>query len=270
MRRTESHLRGFDGLKLFRRAWLPVEPRRALVVVHGYAEHSGRYEGFGSWFAARGCAVHAYDQRGHGRSGGKRCHVREFREYLNDLGCFLEILRREHLRIPITLVGHSMGGLITVAFLVDLRPTIHSAITSGAGLAIGEGLSWFRIAAARILRHLVPRLSIGSGLDPDALSRDPEVVRAYLEDPLVFRKMTVSLAAELLGAVSATAARAAEVAVPLLLLHGADDSLCPAAGSHLRIYPNLRHEIFNEPERERVFQDILDWLEGLPESADEE
>ena len=277
MRRTESHFRGFDGLRLFRRAWLPAEPRRSLVVVHGYAEHSGRYQGFGSWFAARGFAVHAYDHRGHGRSGGRRCHVRDFQEYLNDLDCFLEMLRREHFQIPITIVGHSMGGLVTAAYLVGLRPTIHSAITSGAGLALGQGISRLRVGTVRVLRHLLPRLSLGSGLDPNGLSRDPEVVRCYIEDPLVFRSMTTSLAAELLAAVSRTAARAAEVAVPLLMLHGEDDPLCPAdgsraffdgvaiTGSDLRIYPKLRHEIFNEPEREGVFGDILGWLEGLPE-----
>ena len=264
-------------MRLFRRAWLPAEPRHTLALVHGYAEHSGRYEGFGSWFAARGFAVHAHDHRGHGRSRGRRCHVRAFREYLDDLDRFLEILRREHSQVPITLVGHSMGGLITVAYLVDRRPPIHSAVTSGAGLALGQGISGFRMGAARILRHLLPRFSLGSGLDPNGLSRDPEVVRDYLEDPLVSRSMTTSLAAELLSAVPRAAARAVEVAVPLLMLHGEEDPLCPAngsrvffdgvaiTGSDLRIYPKLRHEIFNEPERERVYLDILDWLEGLPE-----
>jgi alpha-beta hydrolase superfamily lysophospholipase len=282
LRRTESHFPGFDGLGLFRRAWLPADPRRVLLVVHGYAEHSGRYEGFGSWFAARGCAVHAYDHRGHGRSRGRRCHVQDFREYLGDLDCFLEIVRREHSQIPITLVGHSMGGLVAAAYLVDRRPAIESAVTSGAGLALGRGIPRLRVAAARLLRRLLPRFSLGSGLDPNGLSRDPEVVKGYLEDPLVFRRMTVSLAAELVGAVPRTAARAAEVAVPLLMLHGGEDPICPAdgsraffegvavAGSDLRIYPKLRHEIFNEPERERVYLDILEWLEGLPESANEE
>ena len=277
VRRTESHLRGVDGLALFSRAWLPEEPRHTLVVVHGYAEHSGRYDGFGAWFAARGFAVHAYDQRGHGRSRGRRCHVRAFREFLDDLDRFLEIVREEHSEMPITLVGHSMGGLITAAYLVDRRPPIHSAVTSGAGLALREDISWLRMKMALILRHLLPRLSMGRPLDADGLSRDPEVVKAYLEDPLVSRGMTTSLAAELLGAVPQTAARAADVAVPLLMLHGEEDPLCPVegsrtffdgvaiAGSDLRVYPKLRHEIFNEPERERVYLDILDWLEGLPE-----
>jgi alpha-beta hydrolase superfamily lysophospholipase len=174
-----------------------------------------------------------------------------------------------------------MGGLIAAAYLADRRPAIESAVTSGAGLALGRGIPRLRVAAARILRHLFPGFTLGSGLDPNGLSRDPEVVEAYLEDPLVFRQMTASLAAELLDAVSRTAVRAGEVAVPLLMLHGDDDPICPAdgsraffegvtvAGSDLRIYPKLRHEIFNEPEHERVYLDILDWLEGLPQSAKE-
>jgi alpha-beta hydrolase superfamily lysophospholipase len=170
-----------------------------------------------------------------------------------------------------------MGGLVTLAYLVDRRPPIHSAVTSGAGLVLGRGISRLRVGAARILRRLLPRFSLASGLDPNGLSRDPAVVKSYLEDPLVSRSMTTSLAVELLSAVSETAARAAEVAVPLLMLHGEEDPLCPAdgsraffdevavAGSDLRLYPRLRHEIFNEPERERVYLDILDWLEGLLE-----
>jgi alpha-beta hydrolase superfamily lysophospholipase len=201
--------------------------------------------------------------------------VSAFREYLDDLDGFLEIVRQEHSQIPITLVGHSMGGLVTLAYLIDRRPLIHSAVTSGAGLALGRGISRLRVGAARILRRLLPRFSLGRGLDPDGLSRDPAVVKGYLEDPLVSRSMTTSLAVELLSAVPETAARAAEVAVPLLMLHGEEDPLCPAdgsraffdevavAGSDLRLYPRLRHEIFNEPEREGVYQDILDWLEGL-------
>jgi lysophospholipase len=168
-----------------------------------------------------------------------------------------------------------MGGLIATAFLVDRHPAIESAVTSGAGLALGQGVSGFRIALARLLRRLIPRFSLGSGLDPNGLSRDPQVVQAYIEDPLVFRSMTTSLAAELLSAIPRTVARAAEVTVPMLMLHGEEDPLCPAqgsrdflagvtvTGSELRIYPNLRHEIFNEPEREQVYQDMLDWIERV-------
>jgi alpha-beta hydrolase superfamily lysophospholipase len=243
--------------------------------VHGYAEHSGRYEEMAVWFGARQHVVHAYDQRGHGRSGGPRCHVGRFEEFLDDLGAMLAAVRSEHPDLPLTLVGHSMGGLITLAFLTERKPAVASAVTSGAALSIGA-VSPLRVALARGLRRLLPRFVLGSGLDPQGLSRDPEVVRRYLEDPLVSRSMTASLGAELLAAAPRTTARAGLVDVPLLLLHGAEDPLCAAEGSRafhagvrspgsaLRVYPELRHEIFNEPERESVWQDIASWLENPP------
>lgn len=277
LRRTESHFRGEGGEVLFRRSWLPADPRRAVVLVHGYAEHSGRYEHVGRWFAARGCAVHGWDHRGHGRSGGTRCHVDSFDQFLADMDTLLALVGEEHPQLPITLVGHSMGGLITLAFLLDRKPLVSSVVTSGPALHLGEGVSRGRVLAARLLRRLLPRVTLGSGLDPSGLSRDPEVVRGYLEDPHVHRAMTASLGAELLDRVPDVAARAHEVAVPLLMLHGEEDALCEVAGSRdffagvrspgsrLKVYPELLHEIFNEPEQEQVFQDVWDWLGELSE-----
>jgi alpha-beta hydrolase superfamily lysophospholipase len=138
--------------------------------VHGYAEHSGRYEEMASWLAGRGCAVHAYDHRGHGRSEGARCHVERFDEFLADLGVVLDAVRSEQPELPISLVGHSMGGLVTLAFLATRKPRLASAITSGAALSLGA-VSPLRVALARTVRRLLPRLAIGSGLDPEGLSR---------------------------------------------------------------------------------------------------
>jgi alpha-beta hydrolase superfamily lysophospholipase len=276
IRRTEMHLRGAEGPRgaplLLRRGWRPEEAWGVLLLVHGYAEHSGRYEDLGSWFAGRGLAVEAYDQRGHGRSEGARCHVDRFGEFLDDLDRVLERVREEHPELPIVLLGHSMGGLVVSAFLADRRPTVAAAVTSGAALSVGPGVSRGRVMAARVLRRLAPRLALGSGLDPAGLSRDAEVVQRYLDDPLVYRTMTTSLAAELLGAIPEVAKRAVEVQVPLLMLHGSEDPLCPIEGSRafhggvrvpgsaFRAYPGLLHEIFNEPEREQVFEDLLAWV----------
>jgi alpha-beta hydrolase superfamily lysophospholipase len=255
--------------------WLPERPGRVLLLVHGYAEHSGRYEEMGAWFAARGTAVHAYDHRGHGRSGGPRCHVARFGDFLDDLEALLASVRAQHAELPVTLAGHSMGALITLACLAERQPAVASAVTSGAALSLGA-VSPVRMALARGLRRVLPRLALGSGLDPAGLSRDPEVVRRYLEDPLIHRTMTASLGAELLAAAPRTAARASRIGVPLLMLHGAADPLCAAQGSRsfhaglapargaLRIYPELRHEIWNEPERETIWQDVLTWLEERP------
>jgi alpha-beta hydrolase superfamily lysophospholipase len=276
LRRTESQFRGADGLRLLRRAWLPDDPGRVLLLVHGFAEHSGRYDHLGAWFAGQECAVHALDQRGHGGSEGARGHLRRFGEYLDDLDALLSLVRAEHPGLPVTLVGHSMGGLVVLAYLCERAPGVQSAVVSGALLALSDDLPRLRLRAARILARLAPRLPLGGPVDPAALSRDPEVVRRYREDPLVGRRMTARLAGELLDALGRTARTPDRVRVPLLLLHGEDDALCPVAGSRafrgalrspgstLLTYPRLRHEIFNEPEHEQVFRDVLEWLAAGP------
>jgi alpha-beta hydrolase superfamily lysophospholipase len=246
-----------------------------MLLVHGYAEHSARYEELASWFAGRGVAFYGYDQRGHGGSGGVRCHVESFSEFLDDLEDQLAFVRRQHPELPLTLLGHSMGGLISLAYLVERRPTLSSAVVSGPALAAGQNVSRTRAFTARVLRRVVPRLVLGSGLDASGLSRDPEVVRRYVEDPLVVRTMTASLGAEMLDAAQRTQDSGAEVKVPLLLVHGEEDPLCPVAGSQtfaaavstpgsaFRSYPGLLHEIFNEPERESIYEDVWRWLEEL-------
>jgi alpha-beta hydrolase superfamily lysophospholipase len=165
-----------------------------------------------------------------------------------------------------------MGGLIVAAALCERAPSLAGAVTSGAALAVSDGLSRSRMLAARVLRRVAPRLALAAGLDPQGLSTDSEVVRAYVEDPLVFRTMTTSLAVELMNAVDRTARSAHQVRVPMLMLHGEDDPICPVAGTRafhetlgveprrLQTYPGLRHEIFNEPAQERVFEDVLAWL----------
>lgn len=272
IRRVESTLTTAGGRSLFRRSWLPARPEHLLLIIHGFAEHSGRYEHFGAWFAARGCAVYAYDHQGHGRSEGVRGHVRRFDDFLDDLDAMLVAVRAEHPGLRPQLVGHSMGGLILAAFLCERTPDVETAVTSGAALAVSEKLSRGRMRAARVLRRLAPRLTLAAELDPEGLSTDSEVVRAYLEDPLVFRRMTTSLAAELISAIERTSRGAGRVRVPLLMLHGEADPICPPSGTRrffeglvveprrLRVYPGLRHEIFNEPEHVRVFEDVLTWL----------
>ncbi len=272
VRRAESRFEGARGQSLFRRSWLPPEPERVLVVAHGFAEHSGRYDALAAWFAARGVAVHALDHEGHGRSVGPRGHIASFGDLLDDLEAFLRLVQREHADATPILLGHSMGGLLVATLLCERRPAISAAVTSSAALALPTGFSRMRRTGVRLLRRVMPRLSLASGLDPNGLSRDPEVVRRYVEDPLVFRRMTASFAAELLDAMERTAQSPQEVALPMLVMHGEDDPICSAAGSRaffqrvrgtgsaLRIYPKLRHEIFNEPEQEDVFQDTLEWL----------
>jgi alpha-beta hydrolase superfamily lysophospholipase len=257
---------------LFCRGWLPGEPERVLLLVHGIAEHGGRYDHMGAWFAARGCAFHTYDHVGHGRSTGLPGHVERFGDYLDDLEVVLAEVRRRHPRLPLFLVGHSMGGLIAAALARERRPELCGVVTSGAALQLGDAISDAGAVAARILSRLLPRLRLPREIDPAGLSRDPEVVRAYVADPLIFRRVTLSLASELFAAIRRTRGGGADVQLPMLMLHGEADPICPveasrdffaqlpAAGKSLRTYPGLLHEIFNEPEREQIYLDLLAWL----------
>lgn len=285
IRRTEGSFEGAGGRRLFRRSWLPPAPERALVLVHGFAEHSGRYEAFGRWFAERGCAVHAHDHRGHGRSDGPRNYVASFDDYLDDVGAHLELVRAEHPELELVLVGHSMGGLITAAFSRERSPEVLGVVLSGPALALGQSLSGPKLWLARAMRRIAPRMLTDAGLPADGLSRDPEVQRLYEEDPLVDTRMTPALALAMMDAIERTEGGGRDVEVPILLLHGGDDPLCSASGSEaffaslpdgssppsaLKVYPGLLHEIFNEPEQEDVFADLLGWVRSLEASRPSE
>jgi alpha-beta hydrolase superfamily lysophospholipase len=285
LRRTETRFKASGGRTLFCRSWTPPLATRVMVLVHGFGEHSGRYEEMARWFATRDFAVYAYDQTGHGQSSGARGHVESFRDYHDDLECFIALSREANPGLPVVLVGHSMGGLVVAGLVSERAPEIDLLVTSGALLALSPDLSPLKLLAARVLRRILPSLSMDAGLDPDGLSRDPDVIARYLQDPLVHGRATASMAAEMSDAIVRAGKGANDVDVPVLVLHGADDPLClPAgsqhffaglprsdvAGSEIHIYPSLRHEIFNEPERERVFSDVLTWVEARLEDLEKE
>jgi alpha-beta hydrolase superfamily lysophospholipase len=278
LRRREGQLVLSDGGERYAYAWLPPDPSRALILVHGFAEHAGRYEEMATHFAARGFGVHAYDQAGHGRTPGPRGHVDRFDRLLEDLAVFVEWVRAEHPGLPIVLAGHSMGGLVTAATAAFRRPNVDRIVLSGALLDLDANASAdrrLRLFMARLLSVVAPRLGLSTGLDAAGLSRDPEVVRRYLADPLVKDRMTARFASGLFETVARVREAASRIERPILIQHGEADPICPVAGSRrfhaglapaiaeqsrLSVYPGLRHEIWNEPERGAIWQDVLDWL----------
>lgn len=282
IRRFESQVVLSDRGERYRRAWIPDRPERVLVLVHGYGEHCGRYDEMAMHFAGRGFAVHAYDQAGHGRTHGPRGHVDRFDRLPEEAARFVERVALDHPGLPITLVGHSMGGLVVALAAIDHRPAVDRFVLSGALLEMGGGGGVRRqlsLASARLLSLVAPRAGFAIGLDPQGISRDPEVVRRYLEDPFVKDRMTARFAAGLEQGAGRVIAGAGRVERPILLLHGEQDPLTTPEGSRrfhaglspaiasqsgLRLYPELRHEIFNEPEREQVWTDMLTWLDAAP------
>jgi alpha-beta hydrolase superfamily lysophospholipase len=195
--------------------------------------------------------------------------VDRFDENLDDLAAVLERVRAEATEHPLFLIGHSMGGLVVATFARERKPNVAGVVLSGAALAVPQGNG--RIRLARLIRAVFPRLALSAGLELTGLSTDPRVLEAYLADPLVERKMTASLAVELMDAVARTGPGGADVALPLLVLHGGDDPICACEGSErfaaaarsarfIR-YPGLRHEIFNEPSFRDVLADVASFLE---------
>ncbi len=272
LRRSETTFETTSGDRLFCRAWLPPTPTARVILVHGLAEHSGRYEALSAWLAVRGIAVHALDLRGHGRSGGPPVYIRRFDHFLDDLELFLARSTREHDSIPTVLLGVSLGGLIVARFLEQRRPKVDGAVLVNPALAVGPGISSAQVRFARVLRSLFPRLRMPGRLDPSDISRDENEARAYQEDPWVRERVTTSLAIETLAAMEALSAT---IEVPVLLLHGGADRICPSEGSRryaeklgtprsdLRIYPEYRHALLHEFGREEIYRDIYEWIMGL-------
>lgn len=282
MRASESTFPTTGGLRLQRRSWLPEsDPRGVLAICHGYAEHSGRYACAGEQLAARGYAVHAFDLRGHGRSGGERVFIRSANEYLDDLDAFLAVVRDEHPGLPLFLLGHSMGGGIVALAMVTRRPAVDGVLLSGAPLPTEQGLgARIGMQLAVIIGKLFPRWRTRS-LAAATVSRDPAVVADYDADPLNYRgKMPAGLLSALVRAGRVIDRRESSITEPLLIMHGSDDQLTDPDGSRelytraasadktLRIYDGLYHEILNEPERNQVIAHIAGWLdERTPDRA---
>ena len=255
-----------DGLQQLRRHWPADQPRAAMLLVHGIGEHSGRYEHVGRAFADAGIDTLAFDSRGFGQTEGRPAYVTSFEEYLDDVDDLLE-LRRE-LGTPVILMGHSLGGLMTTAYLVRDYSQPDFAVLSAPALA-AEIPRWQRIAAP-VLGRLTPRLHLKSDFDGSILSRDPEVQSAYDGDPLRINGSTVALGRHIMSAMKSTSALLHRISVPTYVLHGGDDELVPPAASESigqlsnvtrKLWPGLRHECLNEPERDQVISGVVDWLD---------
>ena len=274
MKHSDGNLDNPQGLSIYYQYWQPEAPPKAVIlVVHGAGEHGARYQGFAGYFTQRGYAVVALDHPGHGRSGGTPGHVDRFDDYLQALQLFHQRVGADFPGLPVFLLGHSMGGLIGSLYLLRHQEEFVGCILSGAAIKTELEPGFAQMLVIRLLALLAPRTGMLQ-LDANGVSRDPREVELYVNDPLVFHgKMSARKLRELFAGMSTIQARAAEITLPMLLLHGGDDSMASPEGSHflaanissadktLKIYPGLYHEIFNEPEREEVFGDVLSWSE---------
>ena len=237
-----------------------------MLIVHGIGEHSGRYEQVGAIFAEAGVDVLAFDQRGFGESGGHRAHVVRFDEFLDDVQALLA--ERRSLDLPVVLLGHSLGGLISTSYLVSARPQPDLAVLSAPALD-ADLPRWQRVAAP-MLGTFIPRLKIPSDFDGSILSRDEAVQVAYETDPLRVPASTARLGRETLRTMKHVRTTLDRLRVPTYVLHGAEDTLVPPSASEpldrlpnvtRRVWPGLRHECMNEPEHPEVIAEVISWID---------
>ena len=272
MRHSEDRFKGARGRAIYFQCWEPQSTPRALVLVsHGLGEHSARYRFLAHYFTTQGYAVAALDHNGHGCSAGIPGDVRAFDDYVADLARLREVLARRYTGVPIFLLGHSMGGLVTGCYLLQAQQGLTGAVLSGTAIRTAGHPGGGLLLLIRMLAWLVPRLGLKK-LDADGVSRDPGVVRQYEADPLVYHgRLGARLLREFFAGIARVEKRASSLTLPLLILHGGDDAMTLPEGSRilyaragssdktLKIYPGLFHEIFNEPEREEVLGDVLNW-----------
>ncbi len=264
MSTTDTIIAG-DGVTLLTRHWPAEQARATVVLVHGLAEHSGRYEHVGGYLAEQGFDTHGFDLRGHGRSGGRRLDATRFDDFLDDLELIMERARTPGR--PLVLYGHSLGGLLATAYAESDRPQPDLLVLSAP--ALDANLSGFLEAMLQVLGRVVPRVRVGSPVAGEQLSRDPEVGRRYFADPLVMTKGTARFGLIFLRAMKATAASISAIRVPTLVIHGEEDPLVPVAtsapladlpGCERIVFPGLRHETHNEPEWRDVLGRVTGWL----------
>ena len=275
MRQNEGYFTGTGNTKLYWRCWLPDgQPKAVILAVHGLGEHISRYNNLVNNVVPMGYAVYGPDHYGHGKSEGTRVFVPRFQVYLDDLKTFYDTVKKDNPGLKVFLLGHSMGGLIATAYTVEHQQELAGLIVSAPALKAGESITSSTVTLAKVLSAIAPRLGV-QALDSAYLSHDKAVVEAYDKDPLVYRgKITARLGSELFTAMSRLEQQMPTITLPILIMQGSEDQLVNKEGSKLlyakagspdktlKIYDGFYHEIFNEPDRARVFADLDAWLES--------
>jgi alpha-beta hydrolase superfamily lysophospholipase len=270
-RATEGTVDSADGTKLAYRAWPRPGGKIAFAVVHGLGEHAGRYERFADGMAKHGMSTYALDLRGHGRSPGQRGHVDSWSQWTDDVSAFIKHVESTD-GAEVVPVGHSFGGVTLLStVLAGKLPNTRRFVVSSPALKLKLAVAGWKLTLGPIISKIAPRLALANELDPNTVSRIPEVVEAYRTDPLVHNKISTRLGAEWQDATQNILSRAGEIKIRFLILAGTADALIDPAGSQelhekarsmseLRMLEGRYHEPFNDLGSDEVFQLIADWV----------
>lgn len=280
MKHEELNWRAADGQQLYAQAWRPDGEARAVVcLVHGLGEHSGRYAHVGQALCDAGYALLACDLRGHGKTPGPRGHVPSLDAGMDDITLLLDEGARRFAGLPRFLYGHSLGATLALNYALRRKPQIAGVIATGPVLKMLQPVAAGKLLTGKFLARALPVFRMGNDLDRTGLSRDPEVVRRYVEDPLVHDRVSARLGIDLIESGEWALEHAAEFALPLLLMHGTADRITWAECSRqfaskvkgdctFRLWQGFYHELHNEPEQKEVLDFVIGWLQAhTPQGA---
>lgn len=259
-----------DNLKLYTKNFLVANPKASLLIVHGLGEHCERYAHVAQAFNAIDVNVYTFDLRGHGQSEGERAYVKDINSYREDVETVYQTVPKD---LPLFILGHSMGGLIILTFLMHTkRADIKGAIFSGSALEIGEDITPVTQKVITFLAKIAPKLKTIK-LDPKSISTDPETVEKYQTDPLIYHEgVKAGMGVAMLNGINAIKPKFSAFDYPALIMHGGSDKITNIAGSKafyeqskskdksLKIWEGDYHEIFNETNRTEVIAHTVAWL----------
>lgn len=264
---------GCNGLDLYYQGWLPPQPAKAILgIVHGLGSHSGWFATVATALAASGYAVYGLDLRGHGRSPGQRSYINRWSEFRSDFECFRQLMITQHPDLPCFALGHSLGAIIILDYALH-HPQDLAGLMMMAPALKPTGVPPIRLAIGQLLSWTFPRFTLDTGIPKNVGSRDPEILAAYLQDPLRHRKGTARLATEFLATVRQIQANLHQLQTPVITLHGNHDFVTPSASSRIlfeqiaildkeyREYPGAYHDLHNDSDTPQVITDMINWLD---------
>jgi alpha-beta hydrolase superfamily lysophospholipase len=273
MKHFELNLQSKDGLKLYVQGWEPEKrPKAVVALIHGHGEHTGRYAQVGEVFCKAGYALIGFDLRGHGKSDGARGHTPSYEMLMDDIAGFLIWIEKRYPSAPRFLYGHSLSGNLVLNSRLRRKPDVVGVIATGAWLKLAFDPPALQVALGKAMNKIAPGFTQNSALDATALSHDPKVVDAYVNDPLVHSKISARLFVSVYESGLWALDHAGEFSLPLLLMHGSDDRIisCEAAaefakraGKIVTWHPweGMYHEIHNEPDLAEVLNDMIKWMD---------
>lgn len=272
MNHKETQWNSSDGIQLYSQSWNVEKPKAVICLVHGMGEHSGRYAHVAKFFNENNYSVLSFDQRGHGKSGGKLGHTPSYDLLMEDITILLKQADSLYPGIPKFLYGHSMGGNLVLNYALRKKPGVAGIISSSPWLKLAFEPPAFQVKLAKVVNGIFPAFTQSSKLDVTAISRDAAIVNAYKNDKLVHDKISSNMFLSVHQSGLWALEHAQEFSLPLLLFHGTADRLTSYKASHefsqkvksditFKLWEGLYHEPHNEPEKQEVFVLIREWME---------